>query len=345
MNALSKTYSKASAVSAGVALLLASIVGIAAVSAQSGPTQDCAGDSVVGFGDQFFGLDDFGNRLLSTEPSSRQFALPTALPAGDYAISAVSYDGYPERQSIAPQQQEQWFAEFLAADGSVLATSGTTADIEDSIEEALWTGDIGSVSLSAEATQVRIVHAAPGSVSVNSVRPVCLGISGDAIAPVDTGPAESSVTVDYDSDSSATSSIEIVCGEDRESATGDTIDLTLPGVAAGETCTVSYAEAFDCTVVVDPTSVAGDSSAGEQVIVVPDDGGANITIDIDCSDPQIAAATSTTVAPVVTTTPTTTAAVVTTTTISTEVQAQTETTAPASAQTATAQDGQPAFTG
>jgi len=341
MSALSKMYSKAGAGAIAVAVVLGSLLGIAAVAAQTGPTQDCSGDSIVRFGDQFFGLDDFGNRLFSTSPSSRQFLLPEPLSAGTYDLSAVSYDGYAQRDTVSPQPEEQWFAEFLAADGSVLATSGTTEDVPDSVIEGSWAGSLGSVTLSAEATQLRIVHAAPGSVSVNSVRPVCVGMTAEVITP-DPVPAESEVVVDYDSDASTSSSVTITCGDDRESAMGDTIDLNIPGVVPGSTCTVSYSDAFDCDVIVDPTSAAGVNSDGVQEIIVPTEGGTTITVDVDCTD---AVASPVTTAPAVTTAPTTAAPAVTTTTIAAEVLAQTETTAPASAQTATAQDGDPAFTG
>jgi len=151
------------------------------LSAQSGPSADCSATNVSNFGTQFFGVEEFGNRLLSTSPTSRVFDLPSAMAAGTYTIDAVSYDGYPNRDTVAAQPLEQWFAEFLAADGTVLATTGSTGELADLVLEATWSGSLGEVTLADTATQIRTIHVAPGDPLINSVRPVCLG--ADLVVP------------------------------------------------------------------------------------------------------------------------------------------------------------------
>lgn len=306
-------------------LVVVSVLTMAgSVSAQAGPGATCMGDNTTTFGSGYFGLEDFGNRLLSTSPTSREFALAAPLEAGTYMLDAVAYDGYPGRELIDPQPREQWFAELLAADGTVLATSGVTGDIDDGVEEGTWAGSLGEVTIAQTATTVRTVHAAPGSISVNSVRPVCVGATGGPVAPV---APTSTVVVDYDSTNVPASDVVIVCGNDEVSATGTTVDLLLDQVAAGAGCSVGYSGDVACTVAVDPTSTTERVLHNHVDVRVPDVGDTAITVDIDCNGVVAApASTTTTTAPAV---------------VETEVQGQVQVQAP----TAQVQPGSPAFTG
>ena len=328
----SNTKQKAG-VAAIVITLMLSIAGV--VAAQSGPANECS-DNVATFGTQFFGLEDGGNRLLSTSPTSREFTLATPLLAGDYELNAVSYDGYEQRETIAPQPQEQWFVEFLAADASIVATSGITADLIDEVTEDTWSGSLGAVTLSDTATSVRVVHAAPGSSSVNSVRPVCLGASGGP-APTTTSEApvvpapESSVTVNFTSTAAVSSNVSIGCGDLQESALGTEINLLIDSIPGLTDCAVEYPAGLDCLVAVDPNETSAASSAGVQNLLIPASGNVDIVVTISCGEVEVAATPS----------PTTTAAPTPVTVAPTvEVAGQVET-----APTATAQAGQPAFTG
>ncbi len=361
------------------AVIVAMVMGVAGVvAAQTGPTSACQGDSVVEFGSQFFGLEDGGNRLLSTSPTTREY--PASLAAGTYSLDAVSYDGYEARETIAAQTQEQWFAEFLASDGSVLATSAITPDLADGVTEDTWTGSLGEVTLAAPASSVRVSHAAPGSNSVNSVRPVCLGASNTAApAPAVTNPdpaapapapsndaAPSSVTVDFVTSSPTATFVSLTCGALSESAIGTEANLIITEIPGATGCVVEYPASQDCTTLVDPQSVIGVSLPGVQNILIPVAGDANVSVTINCVEPQVAgivetptttapvaAAPTTTAAPVAIAPPTTTAPVAAapTTTAAPVAAAPTTTAAPAAvdaadaAPTATAQTGQPAFTG
>jgi len=322
-------------------VVMALVMGVASVvAAQAGPSSSCTGGSTAQFGESFFGLEDGGNRLLSTTPSAREY--PLELPAGTYALDAVSYDGYEQREDISGQTQEQWFAEFLGADGSVLATSGITADLEDGVTEATWSGAIGEVTLAEAATTIRVVHAAPGSASVNSVRPVCVGATDTSTPPPTEAPAPtqapapgSDVAVEFVSTADSSSTVSITCAALAESALGTQIDLQLTDVPASTGCVVEYPATLDCAMSVDPASTMGASGPGIQNILIPADGGAEILMTLDCVQPQIPVATTTPTVPPASPTTTTAPAVV-----DTEVGGQVET-APA----ATAQTGTPAFTG
>ncbi len=338
---------------AGVAaLVMCLVLGVATVvAAQSGPTSECSGDSVTTFGTDLFGLADGGNRLMSTTPAMREFPLATPLPAGEYSINAVSYDGYEERDLTIPQMQEQWLAEFVGSDGSVLATTGVTGDLADSITEATWAGSLGGIVLSAPATAIRVQHAAPGSISVNSVRAVCVGVTAVVVetttVPVETPTTEapvapaSEVTVNFLSTADQASTVSLTCGDLTESALGTEVSLTLSDVPAATGCVVEYPANLDCTVAVDPKSVTGASAAGIQNIVIPVVGDANVTATIDCVEAQVAGVvetTTTTVAPAAA--PATTAPTTKKAAVEPEVKSQVE-----QAKTAQAQTGQPAFTG
>lgn len=107
--------------------------------------------------------------------TSRTYDVPT-IPAGTYELDARSYDGYTARANSPAQPFEIWKVEFLAADDRVLATSGTTGDIEDGVTEAWWAGSIGTVTLTEPVSRIRVVHGyLANDATPNSVNPVCIG--------------------------------------------------------------------------------------------------------------------------------------------------------------------------
>jgi hypothetical protein len=315
---------KLAAVVAAGAVVLGAVLGVAGVvSAQSEPLSECTGDVQINFGTEFFGLDGYGNRLMSTSPTVREFALSTPLPAGTYDLSGVSYDGYINRELTPPQTLEQWYAELVSADGTVLATSGTTGDIDDGVEEATWSGLLGEVTIAEPATLVRTVHAAPGSANANSVRPVCLGATGGPVVP----PApDSMIRVIFESTAPESATVALVCGDLQESALGNSIDLALASVPASSGCTVQYPSNLDCTVAVDPEATRAAAGDGTQNIRVPDVGGAKIVVMINCELALIASASATTTPPEAV--------------VETEVASKVEI-----APTAQVQPGTPSFTG
>jgi hypothetical protein len=303
------------AIASALLVVVAVLASATSVSAQTGPAAGCIGSNTTSFGSNFFGLEDFGNRLLSTSPTTREFAIVTPIEAGTYVLQAVSYDGYAGRETIPAQTREQWYAEFLSADGTVLATSGVTGDIEDGVEESTWSGSLGEIVLAHTATTIRTVHAAPGSLSINSVRPVCVGATGGPDIP------DSTLVVDFDSTAASGSTVTASCGDLQESATGTSVDLLIESVPAGSSCDVQYPIELLCVVAVDPAATQSASTEGVVNIAVPNPETV-ITVDIDCEPALVAGAVQTTT----TTTPAAAAPVVT-------------------APTAQVQDGTPAFTG
>lgn len=331
-HALNASHVSKSARIAGFATVALSLVAVAvltmagSVSAQDGPGATCVGDNVTTFGTEYYGTEDLGNRLLANATISREFALAAPLPAGTYELDVVSYDGYDNRAVVTGQTREQWYSEFLAADGTVLATSGVTADLEDGVDEATWSGVVGTITIDQEATVVRVLHASPGTVSPNSVRPVCIGATG---GPEEPEPEVSDLTVDYDSVDAEAATIVASCGALEESAAGVAVDLAIDLLPAGAECTVTYPADLACAVALTPADIVGVAGGGVTTVQVPAEGGASIVVDIDCVGSEVAAVTTTT-------------APVTTTTISTNVGGQVETPV---APTAQVQPGNPAFTG
>ena len=284
MKSSSQLGRKKAAVGVGAVLLLAaSLITVANIAgAQGGIFAGCPDDAVTfGVEGEFFGFENYENHLISSGPTSQTTAF--ALPAGTYEIGAVSTDGYPLREETQDQPTEQWYAEFLAADGSVVATTGTTADIATGIEQGIWSGSIGEVTLTSDAVTVRAVHATPGSPSPNSVRAVCVGAT-----PIEGPPSafESSITVDFDSENIDASAVSVVCGDEELSDTDTAVDHVIDPVDPGTTCVVEWPSEHTCTMAVTPEDqielVVGE---GIKTITFPTDVGVDVFVDIDCNAP------------------------------------------------------------
>ncbi len=155
-------------------LAASSLVGAVAVSTGTAISQGatCTGDHIATTdGAVITSFDDAGLGFAT----SRTYA--TSIPAGQYDLNAHSSDAYAGRAATETQTSEQWFAEILDAQGNVLATSSATADLADGLEAASWAGGIGLVSLSADATAIRVVHAHQTTAETNSVHPTCVGFA------------------------------------------------------------------------------------------------------------------------------------------------------------------------
>lgn len=177
-----RSWAAAVAVLVGALLVVAAYTvmvepGADAQSDPTGPTASCAGDGTFAiWPDPGFEVEqDESSHLYYPGILQRTHPLPTPIPAGAYELDAVSYDGYPDRDGAPAQPGEQWYLDFLDADGNLLATSGVTADLADGVVEATWSGSIGGVALSAPAVTLIARHADPDGPSPNSVHPVCLG--------------------------------------------------------------------------------------------------------------------------------------------------------------------------
>ncbi|MBT8241274.1 MAG: hypothetical protein KJN63_08615 [Acidimicrobiia bacterium] len=158
-----------------VSMLAGALVfGTSAAGSQSG---GCSGSPVIQFSGPKLGSWNGGSSFVTSKTQA------ASIPAGTYDLYGAGYDSYEGRAQTPAQLSEKWFAQILDANGNVLATSGTTGDLPDGIESGSWAGGMGLVTLSAPATQVRVVHAnqTPDQGDPNSVFPSCLGFS--VIAP------------------------------------------------------------------------------------------------------------------------------------------------------------------
>ncbi|MFT7599641.1 MAG: hypothetical protein ACI8TP_002576 [Acidimicrobiales bacterium] len=119
-----------------------------------------------------------------------------AIPAGTVSIpNAVARDFYPGRDQVS-QASERWELQFLDGDGKVIATSAATTDVPDLLEEASWSGSLGTVELPADAVSFRAVHrpdlpddGKPNSVWANGVT-LCWTPDSTPIEPDPTDPAD-----------------------------------------------------------------------------------------------------------------------------------------------------------
>lgn len=131
-----------------------------------------------------------------SRPSSR--TIGGTVEAGSHVVDTITYDGDTDRIDDAPQPNEQLVIEFLDAAGVVIAATGATPDLADSVEEATFSGTLGTVVLDRTATQIRAIHALAGvsTATANSLMPVCIGITsvGDP-APPPTPTVPTSTTV------------------------------------------------------------------------------------------------------------------------------------------------------
>lgn len=162
-----------------VAMAAAYIAAANPVASDADPAVCQGTTATIEFGGGTF--NGLASRLSSTGeldlPTRRTYQLATSIPAGTYDLDAVSYDGYEGRAGVL-QFSEFWKVQLLAADGTVLATSETTDDVPDGVDEATVAGGIGQVSWTDEpAVALRTVHGAEGALHVNSVSPVCVGFT------------------------------------------------------------------------------------------------------------------------------------------------------------------------
>jgi hypothetical protein len=140
----------------------------------TGPTESCSGTVVASWPDVQF--DSLAATIVSAHPwieSTR--SLTVNVPAGEYQVDVVTYDGSATRDGDTAQEFEQLFLEFLDAQGDVIATTGSSADLPDRVLEATWKGSVGTVTLDRDAETVRAVHAFIGLAGYQSVMPSCFG--------------------------------------------------------------------------------------------------------------------------------------------------------------------------
>jgi hypothetical protein len=122
-------------------------------------------------------------RSDSTYTDSVTAIVPTNLRVGTYTVTLSAWDGYEQRAQVFAQPNERYFVEFLA-DGTVIARSGDTSDLEDFVQDAKVTEVVNSaLKITQAVSGVRGVHSVyPDATNPNSLYPVCAAF--DLHAPV-----------------------------------------------------------------------------------------------------------------------------------------------------------------
>jgi hypothetical protein len=235
-----------------VAAIVAPLLVPTAASANTGPTQECSGTYVGVW--PGVGFDSFVSTIATNQVGvGTSVSISVAVPAGEYDVSAATYDGSTSRSGDGNQQFEELFLEFIDSQGDVVATTGSSFDLNDYVEEAEWLGSMGSVVLVRDIVTVRATHTFAGQVVgspqyVHSLSPVCFGA---LLVPstVSTTTTSTSTTTTSTTTTSTTTVPESTTTTVPESTT-----TTLP---ESSTSTTTVAPT---TTVVAPTTIAGPTT-------------------------------------------------------------------------------------
>ena len=152
----------------GLLSLVIAIVGLLAAPAAVADSTACASDYDVTI--EALLLNPNGG----WSPSETTVALTTPIPAGDYTLAMVSYDGHSNKGvDQSDQINEQWFMQLLDAQGTVVFQSGVSPDLPDAQD---WLTFNSAATLTGDAVTMRVVHAAIGN-NVNSIVASCAGFT------------------------------------------------------------------------------------------------------------------------------------------------------------------------
>jgi hypothetical protein len=254
-----------------VAVVLSPVLLPALVSAApNGPNQGCVGAQSADWPAANF-AEDYAGHLAATIVSKPWTGLPyertvaAAMPAGVYSIDTVAYDGSPDRETDTPQPNEQYIVQFLDDDDVVIAETGATADLADSVLEATWAGSLGTVVLDRAAVTIRALHVLPGvyTPTANSVMPVCVGWT--LVPPTTTtttttttqAPPSSTTSSTTTSTTSTTTTTEAPPSSTTSSTTTTTTTTEAPppsSTTSSTTTTSTTSIAPPTTIVEPPTS-------------------------------------------------------------------------------------------
>ena len=184
MAAYPQSNLKRTAFGALSAVLLTGIVAIGSTSAESARA-GCYGDYVANVNGGT--LTSYADGGLGWATS---YTFPTSIPAGTYDLNGAGSDAYAGRSQAEAQLNERWYAQLIGANGNVVATSSSTADLQDGVEAASWAGGLGLVSFDTNIVSIRTVHAYQTTADTNSVHPACVGFSALQVAPPTTEAPE-----------------------------------------------------------------------------------------------------------------------------------------------------------
>ncbi|MEQ8842749.1 MAG: hypothetical protein RIB98_17340 [Acidimicrobiales bacterium] len=240
-------------------------------SAQDSGVPTCSGaEQVIAFPNVGFNAGAAATIVAGNSGYDRSKTVSAAIPAGEYAVIAASLDWYTGRSGTALQAFEQYVLEFIDADGDIIATTGLTADLEDFVEQASWTGSVGTVVLDRDAVAVTASHAYQNDAAVKaigeaqSVQPSCFGVTN--LNPTTTTSSTTSTTttvVDPPSSSSTTVAPTTTVIEPPSSSSTTVAPTTTSGgggIASTTTTTVATEVLPEVQEMPDPTPVAANPS-------------------------------------------------------------------------------------
>ena len=143
------------------------------------PLEEKAGRTIVNFDGERIRTDQSIN-------DSRTSIQDVSLPAGDYKVTLVGWDGYVGREN-ATQPNEVWKLQLLT-NGTEVALSNASTNLADKVREAIAIDVVNqSLTIPAGVTGARGVHPFyPTNASPNSLFPVCAAL--DFIEPVTPDP-------------------------------------------------------------------------------------------------------------------------------------------------------------
>lgn len=142
------------------------------------PISPAPGRTIVNFGTNVQLRSDISNQHRSN-------VFNVTVPAGDYDVRLVSYDGYIGRESMT-QPKEQYFVQFLNGN-NVVASSQSISDLADYVRQATNNEKVNDALAIGAITGVRAVHTVAGDTSsANSVYPICMAIDEKPKDPVPT---------------------------------------------------------------------------------------------------------------------------------------------------------------
>lgn len=101
--------------------------------------------------------------------------VPINLPAGDYKVTAFSFDSYGDRVNVN-QPNEKYNLALYVTNGPLITTTGYTTDLQDNVETATRLDVLNnSLHVSQAASAIAAVHATyPDTSSPNSISPGCV---------------------------------------------------------------------------------------------------------------------------------------------------------------------------
>jgi LPXTG-motif cell wall-anchored protein len=211
------------------------MVGLLAAPAAVADSTACAGDYDVTIEELLL------NPNGGWSPSEATVALTTPIPAGEYTLAMVSYDGHSTKPANQSDQiNEQWFMQLLDAQGGVVFQSGVSPDLPDDQD---WLTFSTSATLTGEAVTMRVAHAAIGT-NVNSIQAHCAGFT---LVPPPVGSIGDTVWLDTDGNGIL-----------------DGAEAGIPGVVVG----LGGPVAASTTTAADGTYGFGDLPAGTYVVTV-----------------------------------------------------------------------------